>query len=242
MKKILFILIISGLVSAQADSAAASKATAVSGVTSAAKSADASLTAKLKKTITVEFKDCAFTDVLEFLRKASGVNFIVTGKPEATITLCLTDMPLELVIRYLGELTGMDAVVEQNAVVFRAKAAEAARFGTGAGNYKMETSVEKMETSVESAKEPHQYMVSIKIQQSSDGKKWDVLSAPRITTRAGQEGKIEVKDEKTGDGIECTVLVTEIAAGTVEMNVTCKIRETGKPQWQSELKTRIKLP
>ena len=34
----------------------------------------------------------------------------------------------------------------------------------------------------------------------------------------------------------------EIAAGTVEMNVTCKIRETGKPQWQSELKTRIKLP
>ncbi len=235
MKKILYMLMISGLVSAQAGSATASKATAVSGAAGAAKTVDANMAAKLKKNITVEFKDCAFTDVLDFLRKASDVNFIVTGKPEATITLCLKDLPLELVIRYLGELTGMDAVVEQNAVVFRAKAAEAALVGTGAGNY-------KMETSVEAAQEPHQYTVAIKIHQSPDGKKWDVLSAPRVTTRAGQEAKIEIKDEKTGDGIECTILVNEVAAGTVEMSVVCKVKEPGKPQWQSELKTRIKLP
>jgi hypothetical protein len=99
-----------------------------------------------------------------------------------------------------------------------------------------------METSVESAEGPHQYLVAVKIQQSPDGKKWDVLSSPRILVLAGHEGKIEVKDEKTGDGIECTVLVNEVAAGTIEMSVVCKVKETGKSQWQSELKTRIKLP
>jgi hypothetical protein len=233
MKNILLMLLISGLASAQADSATATKATAVSGMTSTAKSADASLTAKLKKTITVEFKECAFTDVIDYLRKVSDVNFIVTGKPEATITLSLKNLPLEQVIRYLGALTGMDSAVEENAVVFRAKATDAAQ--AGAGGY-------KMETSVEATKEPHQYTVAIKIHQSPDGKKWDVLSAPRITVRAGQEGKIEIKDDKTNNGVECAVLVNEAAGGVVEMNVSCKVREAGRAPWQSELKTRIKLP
>jgi len=230
MKNILLLLLIGGLVSAQAESA-----TAVSGESRTAKTTDASLTAKLKKNITVEFKDCAFTDVLVYLNKVSDVNFIMTGHPEATITLCLKNLPLEQVIRYLGELTGMDAVVEQNAVVFRAKAMDAAQAGTGGDHY-------KMEAAVESAQAPHQYTVAVKIHKSPDGKQWDVLSAPRVTTRAGQEAKIEVKDEKTGNGVVCTVLVTEVAAGTVEMSVACKVQEAGRAPWQSELKTRIKLP
>jgi hypothetical protein len=233
MKNILLMLLISGLASAQADSATAAKATDVSGMTSTAKSADASLTAKLKKNITVEFKECAFTDVIDYLRKVSDVNFIVTGKPEATVTLTLKNLPLEQVIRYLGELTGMEAAVKENAVVFRAKATDAAQ--AGAGGY-------KMETSVEATKEPHQYTVAIKIHHSPDGKQWDVLSAPRIVVRAGQEGKIEIKDDKTDNGVECTVLVNEAAAGVVEMNVVCKVQEAGRAPWQSELKTRIKLP
>lgn len=234
MKNILCMLLIGGLLPAQAGSATATKATVVGGVTMTSATTDVPTATKLKKNITVEFKECPFTDVVDYLRKVTDMNFIVTGKPDANITLSLKNMPVEQVIRFLGELTDMEATVEENAVIFRTKAA-AAKVGTGAGNYKMETSVESM-------KEPHQYMVTIKIQQSPDGKNWDVLSAPRITTRAGQEGKIEIKDEKTGDGVECTVLVNEIAAGTIEMNVVCKIQDHGKPQWQSELKTRIKLP
>lgn len=228
MKHILFVLLISGLLPACAESA---KAPPTKAPSLANPDANAEWTAKLKKNITVEFKECAFADVIEFLRKMSDVNFIVIGKPDATVTLSLKNMPLEQVVGYLAALTGMEATVEKNAVVFRPKAAGA---GTGSDNYKMETLVESAG--------PQQYLVAVKIQQSPDGKNWDVLSAPKITVKAGQEGKIEVKDEKTGDGIECTVLVSEIAAGTVEMSVACKVKETGKPQWQSELKARIKLP
>jgi len=121
MKKILFMLLIGGLVSAQADSAAAGKATAVSGKAGAATTVDASLVAKLKKNITVEFKDCAFTDAINYLRKVSDVNFIVLGAPKASVTLCLKNLPLEQVIQFLGALTGMEATVEKNAVIFRDK-------------------------------------------------------------------------------------------------------------------------
>lgn len=119
MKKILLTLLISGLLSAQADGTASNKTTTASGAAGAAKTVDANLAAKLKQNITVEFKDCAFTDAINYLRKISGVNFIVLGHPQAAVTLCLKNMPLEQVVQFLGALTGMEAVVEKNAVIFR---------------------------------------------------------------------------------------------------------------------------
>ena len=230
MKNQVLMLLISGLLAAQANSATATTTTDVSSVTIAAKTVDAALTAKLKQPITLDFREAKLCDVAADLEKRLGVNIIVVQEPAATITLVLKNCPLSEVIRYLAVLTGMDSVVEGNAVVFRPKPMDAS-----AGSY-------KMETSVESAKEPHQYTVAVKIHQSPDGKKWDVLSAPTIVVRAGEEGKVEIKNDKTSDGVECTVLVTEVAAGIVEVSVACKVRETGKPPWQSELKTRIKLP
>ena len=119
MKKILFILLLGGMLAAHADSAATNKATAASGAAGAAKTVDANMAAKLKKNITVEFKNCDFTDAINYLRKVSGVNFIVLGNPKAAVTLCLKDLPLEQVIQFLGALTGMEATVEKNAVIFR---------------------------------------------------------------------------------------------------------------------------
>ena len=202
---------------------------------SVAKGADAALLAKLNKPIDVEFVDAPLGQVLDFLRGLTKVNYLQLGQNHPRITLTVKEMPLGQMVRYLGEIIGEECTTEGAAVVFRDRPPQPAQAGVGADSY-------KMETSVESAQEPHQYTVAIKILQSPDGKKWDVLSSPRVTTRAGQEAKIEVKDEKTGDGIECTVLVNEVAAGTVEMSVVCKVKEPGKPQWQSELKTRIKLP
>ncbi len=223
MKPILFVLLISGLFPAWAG-----------GVPLTDQALPKELVAKLHKNITVEFKECAFSDVIEYLRKTSDLNFIVPRGSDTKITLSLKNMPLKQVIGFLGELADLNATVEDSSVVFRPKAGIAVA-GTGGDHY-------KLETSVESAGSAHQYVVAVKIQRSPDGQKWDVLSAPKLLVRAGQEGKIEIKNEKSGDGIECTVLVSEIAAGTVEMSVACKLKETGKPQWQSELKTRIKLP
>ena len=211
------------------------KNTAHSGVRSAAGTTDAALAAKLKKPVTMSFKDCPLPQVLDALHKAFDLNLVLTFASSEPITITVKDMPLEEFVRYLGEQTGFDCAPEGNAVVFRPKPAAPAQAGTGGDNYKMETSVEGTTT-------PHQYTVAIKIHHSPDGKKWDVLSAPRITVRAGQEGKIEIKDDKTSNGVECTVLVNEAAGGVVEMNVSCKVREAGRAPWQSELKTRIKLP
>ena len=208
-----------------------SKETASMTVTT--KLANGTMEDKLKALITVNFQEANLNDVAELLQRISGANFIVTANPGATITLNVKDMPMTNVIRYIAELTGMDYVVEDHAVVFRPKP-NTAMAGTGAGSY-------RMETSVEAAKESHQYTVLIKIHHSPDGEKWDVLSAPSIAVLAGQEGKIEIKSEKSNDGVECTALVKELEGGLVEVSVACKVREAGRAPWQSELKTRVKL-
>lgn len=239
MMKILWVVLSSAILVASAVGASQqverrTTTTTAGGATVAATAATAEMAAKLQQPITVQFQEAKFCDVVTFLHDKCDVNIIVMQEPAATVTLMLKNLPLSQVIRYLAELTGQEVAVEKDTVVFRPKST-AASAGTGGDQY-------KLESSVEAAQAPHQYTVAVKIHKSPDGKNWDVLSAPRVTTRAGQEAKIEVKDEKTGNGVECTVLVTEVAAGTVEMSVACKVQEAGRAPWQSELKTRIKLP
>ena len=229
MMKLLWVLLSSGILAASAVGAPPQTESRTTATT-----ATAAIATKLQQPLTVQFQEAKFCDVATFLQNKCGVNVIVVQEPAATVTLMLKNLPLSQVIRYLAELTGQEVAVEADAIVFRPKST-AASAGTGGDHYKMEAAVELV-------KEPDQYSVAIKIHRSPDGKQWDVISAPRVTTRAGQEAKIEIKDEKTSNGVECTVLITKVADGTVELSVACKVQEAGRAPWQRELKTRLKLP
>ena len=84
----------------------------------------------------------------------------------------------------------------------------------------------RTETTVAPGTEAHQYVVKIKIIDVVKDGKMDVVSAPTVTVKAGEEGKIIVGDEKEQSGVFCTVLVKEIEGG-IEAVTTVVVREKG---------------
>ena len=77
----------------------------------------------------VEFRDASIAEAVEFLRTKSrdldpdrqGINIILqTDTPStAEITLSLRDVPLNEAVRYVSELSGMQSVFEEHAVIIR---------------------------------------------------------------------------------------------------------------------------
>ena len=72
----------------------------------------------------------------------------------------------------------------------------------------------------------HQYVVQFKIIDVAKDGKTDVLSAPKLVVKAGEEGKITVADEKEQDGVFCTALVKEIEGG-IEAVTTVVVKAKG---------------
>lgn len=73
----------------------------------------------------------------------------------------------------------------------------------------------RTEAVVTPATEAHQYVVQFKIMDVAKDGMTDVLSAPKLVVKVGEEGKINVSDEKEQDGLFCTALVKEIEGGIV---------------------------
>ena len=84
----------------------------------------------------------------------------------------------------------------------------------------------RTETTVASGTEAHQYVVKIIIIDVAKDGKTDVVSAPMVTVKAGEEGKITVGDEKEQNGVFCTALVKEIEGG-IEAVTTSVVKEKG---------------
>ena len=84
----------------------------------------------------------------------------------------------------------------------------------------------RTETTVVPGTEAHQYVVQIKIIDVAKDGKMDVLSAPKVTVKAGEEGKINVGDEKEQNGIFCTALVKEVEGG-IEAVTAVVVKEKG---------------
>jgi Flp pilus assembly secretin CpaC len=84
----------------------------------------------------------------------------------------------------------------------------------------------RTETTVEAGEEAHQYVVQIKIIDVARDGKTDVLSVPKLTLKAGEEGKITVGDENGYNGVFCTARVKEIEGG-VEAVTTVVVKEKG---------------
>jgi hypothetical protein len=84
----------------------------------------------------------------------------------------------------------------------------------------------RTETTVVPGTEAHQYVVQIKIIDVAKDGKTDVLSAPKVTVKADEEGKITVGDEKEQNGVFCTALVKEIEGG-IEAVTTVVVKEKG---------------
>lgn len=97
----------------------------------------------------------------------------------------------------------------------------------------------RTETVIVPNAEAHHYTAQITIiDVSKDGKK-DVLSAPKVIVKAGEEGTVTIGDEKKQNGIFCTVLVTEIAE-QIEAKTTILVKEKGEEKLSSEQRVTIK--
>jgi hypothetical protein len=84
----------------------------------------------------------------------------------------------------------------------------------------------RTETTVAPGTEAHQYVVHFKITDVAKDGKTDVLSTPKVTVKAGQEGKITVADEKEQNGVFCTAHVKE-SEGGIEAVTTVVVKEKG---------------
>jgi type II secretory pathway component GspD/PulD (secretin) len=85
---------------------------------------------------------------------------------------------------------------------------------------------------------PQQYTVGMTIQATGEDGKQDVLSTPKITVPAGEEGRITVGDEKEENGVFCTVLVEEKANG-LETLTTVIVKEDGRTMLNTSQKTLV---
>ena len=97
----------------------------------------------------------------------------------------------------------------------------------------------RTETTVAPGTEAHQYVVQIKITDVAQDGKMDVLGAPKLTVKAGEEGKITVADEKEQSGIFCTALVKEAEGGT-EAVTTVVVKEKGKEKLNTSQSVTVK--
>jgi len=76
------------------------------------------------------------------------------------------------------------------------------------------------------------------IQATAEDGQQDMLSTPKITVPAGEEGQIKVGDEKEENGVFCTVLVEEKANG-LETLTTVIVKEDGRTMLNTSQKTLV---
>ena len=87
----------------------------------------------------------------------------------------------------------------------------------------------RTEVTVTPETDVHQYVVQFKIIDATKDGKTDVMSAPKLVVKAGEEGKITVADEKEQSGVFCTALVKETEGGIVAVTtVMVKENDTEK--------------
>ena len=84
-----------------------------------------------------------------------------------------------------------------------------------------------------------QYTVEFNIQETAGDGTQNLLSAPKLITKAGEEATIKACDEKEEDGIFCTAIVNEIADG-IEALTTITVKEDGKKVLNTSQKTVMK--
>ena len=84
----------------------------------------------------------------------------------------------------------------------------------------------KTETTVTPGTKANEYVVQITISTVAKDGTAEVLSTPKITVKAGQEGKLTVADEKEQDGVFCTALVKEVN-GSLQADTTVVVKEKG---------------
>ena len=83
------------------------------------------------------------------------------------------------------------------------------------------------------AAERDTYVVDVKLStlSTADGAEEEVLTAPRVTVRAGESAAIQVSDEKR-DGVFVTVLVPQRrAGGTAKCSI--HLKQNGRTQYLS---------
>ena len=90
----------------------------------------------------------------------------------------------------------------------------------------------RTEVKVTPSTEPHQFVVEFKIIQADKDGKTDVLSAPKLVVKSGEEGRAIIADEKEESGVFCTALVKETDAG-VEATTTVTVKEKGTEKLSS---------
>ena len=190
---------------------------------------------RLKQTVleTVDFRDAELRDVLAFLKDAAGpkqpVNFVLvppradTEQPQ--ITLTLDHVSVYDAIRYTAMVTGSEFRIDENAVVITPADAETA------ASYHVDVKVRP-------AGEARQYMIEFRISETQADGKTNVLSAPKVTTQAGHEGRIQVSDEQEQSGIFCTALVNEKERG-IEAVTSVSVKEGGRTLWSCSQSTSV---
>ena len=77
--------------------------------------------------------------------------------------------------------------------------------------------------------EPHIYTVDFSISHVGEDGETRVLSSPRISVKAGQEGQIMICDEDGRNGYSCTALVTEREDG-IEAVTRITVKEEGEEE------------
>ncbi len=78
------------------------------------------MNAKLQQPISLNFKDVALSDVLEFLGDTAGVSIIPSPQLDLKtrrVSLNVTDLPLELALKYLAKNQSLAYRIEQDAVL-----------------------------------------------------------------------------------------------------------------------------
>ena len=85
----------------------------------------------------------------------------------------------------------------------------------------------RTEATVAPAPTAHHYTVEFRIAELGRDGKAVVLSAPRLTVKAGQDGQIKVCDAREWNGIFCSARVDESDAA-VQATTTVVVRSRGK--------------
>jgi hypothetical protein len=100
----------------------------------------------------------------------------------------------------------------------------------------------RTEVKVTPSAEPHHFVVEFKIIQAEKGGKTDVLSAPKMVVKAGEEGQVKiVGDEKEQTGVFCTALVKETNGG-IETTTSVTVKEKGSEKLNHSQTTAMSKP
>ena len=98
----------------------------------------------------------------------------------------------------------------------------------------------RTEVEILPAAEAHQYMVRFKIMDVAADGKADVMSAPAVVTRAGEEAKVSVVNEAEDSGVFCTVLVKETEGGGLDVCTNIVLKEKGEEKLNSTQRVMLK--